>query len=52
MMQHVPWLTDVLWKVPLLISERVNFVKFAMGLVKDRVEKGSQKRDLFHYLVS
>ena len=51
-MHTLPWLGVYLGKIPSAAGAMVAFQENARRLAKERLERGSETRDLYHYLVS
>ena len=51
-MLTLPWLGVYLGKIPSAAGAMVAFQENARRLAKERLERGSETRDLYHYLVS
>ncbi|KAF9472668.1 high nitrogen upregulated cytochrome P450 monooxygenase 2 [Pholiota conissans] len=50
-LQHVPWVTQMVHAVPFAGASMKKFGAFAMTQAKIRCGKDVQKRDLFHYML-
>ena len=48
---HVPWLGVYISKIPALTGNLALLLNHCVNFTTARVEKGSEKKDLFHYLV-
>ena len=51
-LEHIPWITKLLYKVAAISQEQANFEGMAIQRYESRKRDGSVRRDLFHYIVS
>lgn len=51
MIQHVPWLSGILYQLPGAADSIGRLRRFAMAKAKHRKEKGAVVHDLFYHLV-
>ena len=50
-LSHIPWIGDYLGSFPPIAGRVYRVVTYCEGLTKKRLERGSIKKDLYHYLV-